>query len=79
MLLSSASAGCSLHILDSATGNAWLVFAAVVTAALGHVKDLRSPSCAPFGSLGLLLQYLRFVATGSCEHLANCHARDHSS
>jgi RimJ/RimL family protein N-acetyltransferase len=25
------------------------------------------------------LQYLRFVTAGSCEHLANCHACDHSS
>jgi hypothetical protein len=59
-------------------GNAWLVVAAVVTAALGHAKDLASRSCARLGRSRLLLQYLRFVTAGSCEHLANCHARERS-
>ena len=66
-----------LHISAAATGNAWLGVAAVVTAAPGHVKDL--PSCASAQCAVLrFLQYLRFVTAGSCEHLANCHAGDHS-
>jgi hypothetical protein len=79
MLLRSAFGGVFLAYFRFCNGKCVLVFAAEVTAALGHVKDRRSPSCAAFGSLGLLLQYLRFVAAGSCEHLANCHAGDHSS
>ena len=75
----SESAVCSFAYFCCCNGKCVLFFAAVVTAALGHVKDSRSPSCAAFGSLRLLLQYLRFVAAGSCEHLANCQACDHSS
>src|SRR5712671_6408025 len=57
--------------------NAWLGVAAVVRAAPGHVKDL--PSCASAQCAVLrFLQYLRFVTAGSCEHLANCQACDHS-
>ena len=67
-----------LHISAVATGNAWLVVAAVVTAAPGHVKDLPSCAAAPCAVLRLL-QCLRFVTAGSCEHLANCQACDHSS
>ena len=79
MLLRSAFSGVFLAYFDSATGNAWLVVAAVGTAALGHVKDLSSRSCAPFGRSRPLLQCLHLVTAGSCEHLANCHAGDYSS
>jgi hypothetical protein len=49
----------------------------VVTATPGHVKDL--PSCTSTECAVLrLFQYLRFVTAGSCEHLANCRACDHS-
>jgi hypothetical protein len=59
----------SLHISAAATGNAGLCIAAVVGAALGHVKYLRSCSCAPFARLQFLLQYLRLVALGRGKHL----------
>ena len=78
MLLPAHQLCVRLHISAAATGNAWLVVAAVVTAAIGHVKDL--PWCASAQCAVLrFLQYLRFVTAGSCEHLANCQARDHAS
>src|SRR4051794_36969532 len=74
----SASAACSFAYFCCCNENAWLGVAAVVTAAPGHVKDL--PSCAAAACAVLrLLEYLRFLTAGSCEHLANCHAGDHSS
>jgi hypothetical protein len=59
-------------------GNARLAGAAVVTAAVGHVKDLASGSYAPLRRSRLLLWYSRFVTAGSCEHLPNCQARERS-
>ena len=62
----------------AAAGDAGLCVAAVVAAALGHVKDFSSSACAACGTLRLLLQYLGFPTVGSCEHLANRAARDSS-
>ena len=75
----SESAVCSFAYFCCCNGKCVLFFAAVVTAALGHVKDSRSRSCAPFGRSRPLLQCLRLVTAGSCEHLANCHAGDYCS
>jgi hypothetical protein len=42
---------------------------------IASLKDL--PSCASAQCAVLrLLQYLRFLTAGSCEHLANCHGCD---
>jgi hypothetical protein len=49
IVLRSESAACSIAYFAAATENASLVAAAVVTAALGHVKDLPSRSCAALG------------------------------
>jgi hypothetical protein len=48
-----------------------LCVAAVVAAALGHVKDLRSCAYASFARLQVLLHYLRLVTVGCSEHVAN--------
>ena len=53
-----------LHISAAATGNAGLCLAAVVRAALDHVKNLTSR--------------LRAMNVRSCEHVANRAARDSS-
>ena len=77
MLLRRVSGVCSLHIFDAATENAWLIVAAVVAAALRHVKDLPLCACAQCAVLRLL-QYLRSVTVVSCEHLANRYLQDRS-
>ena len=65
---------CSLAYFCAATGNAGLCVAAVVAAALGHVKDLPSYWGAEFGSLQLLLPQSHGVTVVSGEHLGDGHA-----
>src|SRR3954453_16043662 len=60
MLLRSAFGGVFLAYFSFYNGKCVLVFAAEVTAALGHVKDCRSPSCAAFGRLGASPAVLAF-------------------
>jgi hypothetical protein len=57
-------------ICNHAGGNAELCVAAVIAAALGNVKDLRTCAFGPFARLQLL-HYLRWVTVRRGEHLTN--------
>jgi hypothetical protein len=78
MFLRSASAVCLFAYFCCCNGKCVaLCVAAVVAAALRHVKDLPLCACAQ-GAVLRFLRYMRSVTVVSCEHLANRYLQDRS-
>src|SRR5437868_742565 len=78
ILLRSESAVCSFAYFCCCDGKCVASSCSCRQGCAGACKDLLWCAFAQCAVVRLL-QYLRFVTAGSCEHLANCHACDHCS
>ena len=72
MLLRSASAVCSFAYFCRCNGKCGARSCSCRHSCAWACKGSASGACAPLRRSRLLLQYLRFVTAGSCEHLASC-------
>ena len=78
MLVRRASAVCSFAYFCCCNGKCGAMCCSCRQGCAGACKGSSLCACAQC-AVFWFLQYLRLVTAGSCEHLANCHARDHSS